>query len=121
MARSETTVILGIGSNLGDREAHIQQALDALRSVASSPLVKSRVYETEPVGPGPQGKYLNLCVRFATRLPARELLEWCRETEIRLGRQPRGKWAPREIDLDILAYGGDIIHEEGFIIPHPHI
>lgn len=121
MARSETTVILGIGSNLGDREAHIQQALDALRSVASSPLVKSRVYETEPVGPGPQGKYLNLCVRFATRLPARELLEWCRETEIRLGRQPRGKWAPREIDLDILAYGGDIIHEEGLIIPHPHI
>lgn len=120
-SRSETTVVLALGSNLGDREGYIQKALDALRSVAASPIRKSRVYETAPVGPGPQGKYLNLCVRFATRLSSRELLDFCRETEVRLGRQPRGRWAAREIDLDILAYGREVIHEEGLIIPHPHI
>lgn len=119
--RPEITATLALGSNLGDRESYIQKALDALRSIASSPVRKSRVYETAPVGPGPQGKYLNLCVRFGTRLSARELLEFCRETESRLGRQPRGRWAAREIDLDILAYGRDIVHEEGLVIPHPHI
>jgi deoxyguanosine kinase len=49
------------------------------------------------------------------------LLEFCRETEDRLGRQPRGRWASREIDLDILAFGNDIVHEDNLVIPHPHI
>jgi deoxyguanosine kinase len=121
MARPETTVILALGSNLNDRESHIQKALDALRGIAVSPVRKSKVYETAPVGPGTQGKYLNLCVRFTTRLDPRALLDFCRETEIKIGRQPRGRWAPREIDLDILAYGREIIHEDNLVVPHPHI
>lgn len=117
----ETTVVLALGSNLGDRESFIQKALDALRTIAVSPIRKSKVYETAPVGPGDQGKYLNLCVRFATRLSAGELMDFCRGAETRIGRQPRGRWAPREIDLDILTYGRDIVNEEGLVIPHPHI
>lgn len=121
MARPETLVLLALGSNLDDRETHIQKALEAIASISVSPLRKSKVYETAPVGPGPQGKYLNLCVRFTTRLEPRALLDFCRETETRLGRQPRGRWAPREIDLDILAYGREIIHEDGLSVPHPSI
>lgn len=119
--RPEITATLALGSNLGDRETFIQKALDALRTIAATPIRKSKVYETAPLGPGDQGKYLNLCVRFGTRLSSRELLDFCRETETRVGRQPRGRWAAREIDLDILAYGRDIVHEEGLVIPHPHI
>lgn len=121
MARPETPVLLALGSNLNDRESYIQKALEALKTVAASPIRKSKVYETAPVGPGNQGKYLNLCVRFTTRLDPRALLDWVRETETRLGRQQRGRWAAREIDLDILAYGREIIHEDTLVVPHPHI
>jgi deoxyguanosine kinase len=121
MARPETVVLLALGSNLNDREAYIQKALDEIRSISTSPVLKSRVYETAPVGPGPQGKYLNLVVRFSTRLEPRALLAFCTETEKKLGRVPRGRWAAREIDLDILSYGREIIHEDGLAVPHPSI
>ncbi|HKP94652.1 MAG TPA: 2-amino-4-hydroxy-6-hydroxymethyldihydropteridine diphosphokinase [Fibrobacteria bacterium] len=121
MARPETVVLLALGSNLNDREGYIRQALEAIRSISASPVQKSKVYETAPVGPGPQGKYLNLVVRFSTRLEPRALLNFCLETETRLGRRSRGRWAAREIDLDILSYGREIIHEEGLAVPHPSI
>lgn len=121
MARPETDVILALGSNLDDREGYIRQALEAIRSISVTPVRKSKVYETAPVGPGPQGKYLNLAVRFSTRLDPRALLAFCLETETRIGRKSRGRWAPREIDLDILAYGREIIQEDGLTVPHPSI
>ncbi|GEM_PF-3283 len=121
MARPETVVLMALGSNLNDREAYIQKALEAIRGIATTPVQKSKVYETEPVGPGPQGKYLNLVVRFSTRMEPRALLNFCIDTESRLGRKSRGRWAAREIDLDILSYGREIIHEEGLAVPHPSI
>ncbi len=121
MTRPETVVLLALGGNLNDREGYIQKALEAIRSIAVSPVQKSKVYETAPVGPGPQGKYLNLVVRFSTRMEARALLGFCLETEAKLGRKSRGRWAAREIDLDILAYGREIIHEDGLTVPHPSI
>ncbi len=121
MARPETVVHLALGSNLDDREGHIQSALEAIQAIAISPVRKSKVYETAPVGPGPQGKYLNLVVRFTTRLEPRALLKFCADTESRLGRQPRGRWEAREIDIDILSYGREILHEEGLQVPHPSI
>ena len=121
MARPETMVTLALGSNLDDREIYLQKAMDALRTIAVSPIKKSKVYETAPVGPGTQGKYLNLCVRFSTRLEPRALLSFCTETEKRLGRKSRKRWAPREIDLDILTYGREIIKEEDFTVPHASI
>ena len=94
MSRPETTVILGLGSNINDREAYIQKALEALRAVAVSPVWKSKVYETEPVGPQPQGKYLNLCARFTTKLNPRQLLDFCLQTEAKLGRIRSDHWGP---------------------------
>ena len=121
MARPETTVTLALGSNLNDRESYLQKAMDALRTIAVSPIKKSKVYETTAVGPGSQGKYLNLCVRFSTRLDPLALLAFCGETEKRLGRTSRERWAPREIDLDILTYGREIIQSDGLTVPHAAI
>lgn len=121
MARPETLVTLALGSNLEDRESYLQKALDALKLIAKSSIQKSKVYETAPVGPGQQGKYLNLCVRFSTRLEPKALLTFLSDTESQLGRKRRERWAAREIDLDILTYGREIIEEEGLTIPHPSI
>jgi 2-amino-4-hydroxy-6-hydroxymethyldihydropteridine diphosphokinase len=121
MARPETVVLLALGSNLNDREGYLRSALEAVRAIATTPVQKSKVYETAPVGPGPQGKYLNMVVRFSTRLEPRALLAFCKDTEARLGRKARARWAAREIDMDILAYGREIIREDGLTVPHPSI
>ncbi len=119
MKSSENRVFVALGSNIGDREDFLRQALRALQSVAESPLQASRIYETPPMGPGPQAPYLNQCVAFISRLTPRELMTYCRDTEKRLGRQVRERWAPREIDLDILLFGDLEIAEADLQIPHP--
>ena len=121
MAAREKTAWLALGSNVGDRPAHLRRALEALRAIAGETFRVSRIYETDPVGPGPQEPYLNLCVRLTTTLNPRQLLEFCKETEVRLGRQPRGRWEPREIDIDILACEGVKRSEGDLILPHPGI
>jgi deoxyguanosine kinase len=121
MAPRGKTVWLALGSNVGDRAAHLRKALENLREIAAGGFRVSKIYETEPVGPGPQEKYLNLCVRLSTVLNPRQLLEFCQETEARVGRIPRGRWAPREIDVDILAYEGQTLREADLTLPHPGI
>jgi deoxyguanosine kinase len=115
------TVWLALGSNVGDRAAYLRRALESLREIASGGLRISKIYETEPVGPGRQEKYLNLCLRLSTVLTPRQLLDHCKQAEQSLGRVPRGRWEPREIDIDILSYEGQRLHEEGLILPHPHL
>jgi deoxyguanosine kinase len=119
MATRGKTVWLALGSNVGDRAAHLRKALENLREIAGGSLRVSKIYETEPVGPGPQDPYLNLCVRLATVLNPRQLLEFCKTAETRIGRIPRGRWAPREIDIDILAYEGQMLREADLTLPHP--
>jgi 2-amino-4-hydroxy-6-hydroxymethyldihydropteridine diphosphokinase len=121
MAPRGKTVWLALGSNVGDRAAWLRKALESLREIASGALKVSKIYETDPVGPGPQEKYLNLCLRFSTVLNPRQLLDYCRQTETKLGRIPRGRWEPREIDIDILSHDGMILQEEGLTLPHPRI
>jgi deoxyguanosine kinase len=121
MASREKSAWLALGSNVGDRPAHLRRALEALRAIAGETFRVSRIYETDPVGPGPQDPYLNLCVRLTTSLNPRQLLEFCKETEVRLGRQPRGRWEPREIDIDILAYEGVKRNEGDLNLPHPGV
>src|SRR5690606_5573183 len=99
--------------------AHLRNALEQLREIASGAFRVSRIYETEPVGPGPQDKYLNLCVRLSTVLNPRQLLERCQEIEARVGRIPRGRWAPREIDIDLLAFEGQAFRDAELTLPHP--
>ena len=119
MASHGKTVWLGLGGNVGDRAGYVRRALEGLREISETPVRTSRIYETEPVGPGEQGKYLNLCARLSTNLNPRQLLDFCQDLEKRLGRVPRGRWAPREIDIDILCYDRETLNEEDFVLPHP--
>lgn len=112
---------MGLGGNVGDRAAYLRKALDALREISSDPIKTSRIYETDPMGPGEQGKYLNLCVRLSTVFNPKQLLDYCQELEQRLGRIERGHWAPREIDIDILCYDREVLNQDGLILPHPGV
>ncbi len=121
MKASEHRVIVALGSNLADRELFLRKAAESLSAIATSSLQKSKIFETQPMGPAPQGPYLNQCLRFSTRLAPRQLLEFCQDTEKKLGRKPRGKWAAREIDIDILVFGDELIDSEELKVPHPYI
>lgn len=112
-------VAITIGSNLGDRRAHLDYAIDALLldliELSASPYV-----ETEPVGVGPEhGPFLNAVVVGETALSARLLLERLLEIEEERGRARPYSMAPRTLDLDLILYGEEIIEEEGLSVPHP--
>ncbi len=113
---------LGLGSNLGDRLANLQAAVDALQAepglrVAAS----SRVWETTPVGGPPQPDYLNAVVRVETDLSARDLLDVARRIESRLGRIRKERWGARTIDVDVLLHDDDQIDEPDLVVPHPRM
>ena len=113
---------LGLGSNLGDRLANLQAAVDALQvepglRVAAS----SRVWETTPVGGPPQPDYLNAVVRIETDLSARDLLDVARRVEARLGRIRKERWGARTIDVDVLLHDDEQIDEPDLVVPHPRM
>ena len=117
----QARALVGLGSNLGDRLANLQEAVDRLEKTPGVSVVKtSRVYETDPVGP-PQPDYLNAVVAVETRLSARGLLEGCLAVERAMGRERRERWGPRTIDLDVLGYGREQIDEPGLQVPHPRM
>jgi 2-amino-4-hydroxy-6-hydroxymethyldihydropteridine diphosphokinase len=114
---------ISLGSNLGDREAHLAAAIQALRdSVGVRVVAVSAVYETDPVGPGPQGPYLNAAAQLRTSLPPRALLDRLLAIEEREGRE-RGavRNAARTLDLDLLLYADRQISEPGLEVPHPRM
>ena len=113
-------VALALGSNLGDRVANLQGALDAL--IASDILCEvetSSIYETEPVGGPDQGPYLNAVVQGLTALTPEDLLAAVQDIENALGRIRTVRWGPRTVDIDILAYGHEVWNTEKLVIPHP--
>jgi 2-amino-4-hydroxy-6-hydroxymethyldihydropteridine diphosphokinase len=114
---------LALGSNLGDREAHLAAALEALRTRRDVRVTAvSRVYETAPVGPPPQGPYLNAVVRLRTTLAPRALLALLLEIEAGRGRRREGaRWTARTLDLDLLFYGALVLDEPGLTLPHPRL
>jgi 2-amino-4-hydroxy-6-hydroxymethyldihydropteridine diphosphokinase len=118
-----TRAYVGLGANLGDREATLRAAVDRL---AARPGIEvaavSTFRETEPVGYVDQPAFLNGAVAVETDLTARELLEALLEVERSLGRTREGpRFGPRTIDLDLLAYGGDLVDEPGLRVPHPRL
>lgn len=116
------TVYIGIGSNLGDRQKNIDLAIEHLRNTPLIVVEKvSSIYETDPVGGVPQGKFLNGVMRIKTALSPRALLTRLKEIERALGRTETVRFGPRLIDLDILTYGDLDIDEEGLTIPHPRM
>ncbi|MCE9590880.1 MAG: 2-amino-4-hydroxy-6-hydroxymethyldihydropteridine diphosphokinase [Planctomycetes bacterium] len=120
-----TRAFIGIGSNVGDRHAHVSMVRDALPKLPGTALVAfSPVYETDPVGPMPQEKYLNAAALLETTLPPADLLRELRAIEARTGRPPvaqRVHWGPRTLDLDILLYGDQVICNDELTIPHPRL
>jgi 2-amino-4-hydroxy-6-hydroxymethyldihydropteridine diphosphokinase len=110
---------VSLGSNLGDRRAHLDYAIDALRLDLADMMVSSFL-ETQPVGVGPEhGPYLNAVIVGRTQLSARLLLERLLEIEEERGRARPYPMAPRTLDLDLVLYGDGIIEEEGLSVPHP--
>ena len=137
---------VGLGSNLGDRQRHIEDAIERLRNVPGGAVVRvSSLIETTPVGGPPnvfadrpagpaglnaghaglpigkntQGNYLNGVVEIETTLSPRKLLKRLQEIENALGRVRAERWGPRTIDLDILLCGDEIVREPELTIPHP--
>jgi 2-amino-4-hydroxy-6-hydroxymethyldihydropteridine diphosphokinase len=114
---------IALGSNLGDREAHLAAAIAALRREPGVEVVAvSPIYETDPVGPPPQGPYLNAAVRVETGLAPRALLDCLLRIEAAEGRhRTRERYTARTLDLDLLLYGDERIDEPGLVVPHPRL
>jgi 2-amino-4-hydroxy-6-hydroxymethyldihydropteridine diphosphokinase len=115
-------VYVGLGSNLGEREALIRQALEELDGLPDTQLLRvSSLYDTEPVGETQQPNFLNAAAELETALEARRLLWNLLLIERRLGRVRTTPWGPRTIDLDLLLCGDQTIDEHDLKVPHPEL
>jgi 2-amino-4-hydroxy-6-hydroxymethyldihydropteridine diphosphokinase len=112
-----STVVIALGSNLGDRRWYLLRAIEELRKVISVVRVSS-IIETEPVD-APPPKFLNAVVLGHTRLSPEELLDKLQEIEARLGRRRTTRNAPRTIDLDLILHGAHRRHTAHLTLPHP--
>jgi 2-amino-4-hydroxy-6-hydroxymethyldihydropteridine diphosphokinase len=115
--------LLGLGSNVGDRRAHLQQAVDALPSVGVRLTAASSVYDTDPVGEVlDQPSFLNACVLVETALEPLDLLDVVKRLERELGRVEDGvRHGPRTIDIDILMLGEVELSHERMTLPHEQV
>ncbi len=117
-----TEVLLSLGANLGDREKTIRAALQLLEEKAIVfDLRASGLYETAPVGYTAQPDFLNMALSARSTLSATTLFEHCKDIETQLGRRQRRQWREREIDIDLLLYGADIIQTDRLALPHPRM
>jgi 2-amino-4-hydroxy-6-hydroxymethyldihydropteridine diphosphokinase len=113
--------VLSLGSNLGDRLAYLQGALDRLLAAGEMHAVAvSPVYETAPVGGPDQPQYLNAVLIADTALPPDALLRRVNAVEDALGRVRRERWGPRVVDIDIVAVGNEQRCGPALTLPHPH-
>jgi 2-amino-4-hydroxy-6-hydroxymethyldihydropteridine diphosphokinase len=113
---------LGLGSNVGDRLATLQHAVDLLAAVPRIDVRRtSRVWETDPVGGPPQPDFFNLVAEIDTGLEPVELLEAANGVEATLGRTRDVRWGPRTIDIDILLIDRLTIHDDRLTVPHPRM
>ena len=113
------TVYLSVGSNMGDREAHIRAGIDRLKSNEDIRVIReSELIETEPYGGVEQDDFLNGAVKLETLLDPGQLLDVLHEAENAEGRERTVHWGPRTLDLDILLYDDIVYEEEDLVIPH---
>jgi 2-amino-4-hydroxy-6-hydroxymethyldihydropteridine diphosphokinase len=114
-------VFLGLGSNLGDREAAIEGALARLAGRGFRTILRSSLWLTEPVGGPPQGWFLNAVAGGETSLTPGALLEACLGVEREMGRIRTVRDGPRTIDVDILLFGAERRDTPGLVLPHPRL
>ncbi|HEU4799623.1 MAG TPA: 2-amino-4-hydroxy-6-hydroxymethyldihydropteridine diphosphokinase [Gemmatimonadales bacterium] len=115
---------VALGSNLGDRAAHLNAACEQLAALPATVLeAASTIEETAPLGGLDQPPYLNQMVRLRTGLTPRALLEACQRIEQSRGRRRAtgARWASRTLDLDIVLFGDRLVEEPGLTIPHPRL
>ena len=113
-------IFLGLGSNLGDREVHLQRAIALLEEDECVQIKKkSTVIETEPIGHTEQGAFLNQVIQIETSYDPYSLLQKCLKIEQSSGRIREEKWGPRTLDIDILFFGETVLQSDGLKIPHP--
>ena len=111
---------IGIGSNVGDREANCRKSIELLAEAGRVVSISS-LYRTEPVGYQEQEDFINAVAAVETDLAPADLLRVCRSIEDRLGRKRGLRWGPRTADLDILLYGDQVVNQPGLAIPHPRM
>lgn len=118
-----TSAYVALGSNLGEREAHLAAGLAGLRATPGvRVLAVSSLYETDPKGPPPQRSYLNAAAWLDVRLSPHSLLQRLLAIEAAAGRLREGvRNGPRTLDLDLLLFGDEKIHEPGLELPHPRL
>lgn len=121
----ERLIVLGLGSNLGDKAMFLDNACTAIASVFRTELVKSSIYETAPVGFESATQFLNQCISFRTACDASYILNALQEIESKLGRvrpnKTQARYSSRTIDIDILFIGDEIHNSERLIVPHPRL
>lgn len=111
---------VGLGSNLGDRRAHLRGAVRSL-ATAGGVVGVSSLYETVPIGGPTQGPFLNAVVVLETALSPRALLDVGRAVERKAGRRRLVRWGPRSLDVDLLLYERRTVDEPGLTVPHPRL
>jgi 2-amino-4-hydroxy-6-hydroxymethyldihydropteridine diphosphokinase len=122
MTSSAIAAYIGLGSNLGQREAYLSQSVRLLCRIPGVEVVRcSNIYETEPVGFTEQPAFLNMVAAVQTTCSPQCLLAQMLEIEKRLGRTRDVRWGPRTIDLDLLLYGDVRLQTEELTIPHPRM
>ena len=114
------SIYLALGSNMGDRRGNLAAALQRLREVVEISTISS-IYETEPVGYLDQPRFFNIVCYGKTALPAQELLNYVKDIEVAIGRQPTFRNGPRPIDIDIIFYDDLHITQDNLSIPHPRM
>ena len=114
-----TVAYLLLGSNIGDRAAHLQEARQTLAATAGDIVAASAFYETAAWGLEDQPAFLNQALAIRTALDAPALLAACLATEQQAGRERQQRWAARTLDVDILLYGQEVIQTPDLTVPHP--
>jgi len=113
---------IALGSNLGNREMALSRARAAIAAIRDTRLIAAtEVEETDPIGPVPQGKFLNQMVAVSTTLPPRTLLAALHRIERAAGRVRAVRWGPRTLDLDIVRFERQTVNEPSLTVPHPEL
>ncbi len=113
---------VALGSNLGQREVFLAQARRAIAAIRGTRVLgETVVEETAPIGPVPQGPFLNQMIAIETELSPGELLTELHRIEADAGRVRRTRWGPRTLDLDIVMFEHQSVQEKGLSVPHPEL
>jgi 2-amino-4-hydroxy-6-hydroxymethyldihydropteridine diphosphokinase len=115
-------VFIALGTNVGDRDRHLETARAELAGLPASTLVgASSIEETAPIGPIQQGSYLNQMIALDTSLAPEQLLDELLRIERQHGRVRGERWGARTLDLDIVRFGDRTMHTDRLILPHPEL